>query len=52
VRFGIRDTWVDPAKAVPKIAPVTLGEVNTRVRGLDELHEHDTQDLYPLLEDA
>ncbi|GJV64024.1 hypothetical protein Tco_1474852 [Tanacetum coccineum] len=28
VGYGIRDTWVDPAKAVPKIAPVTLGEVS------------------------
>ncbi|GKA43197.1 hypothetical protein Tco_0735921, partial [Tanacetum coccineum] len=47
-----RDTWVDPAEAVPEIAPVTLGEVNTRVTELAELHEHDTQDLYALLEDA
>ncbi|GKF33639.1 hypothetical protein Tco_0106839, partial [Tanacetum coccineum] len=27
-------------------------EVNTRVTELAELHEHDTQDLYALLEDA
>ncbi|GKD99211.1 hypothetical protein Tco_1387195, partial [Tanacetum coccineum] len=47
-----RDTWVDPAEAVPKIAPMTVGEVNTRVTELAELHEHDTQDLYALLEDA
>ncbi|GJS94974.1 putative reverse transcriptase domain-containing protein [Tanacetum coccineum] len=46
------DTWVDLAEAVPKIAPVTLGEVNTRVTELAELHEHDTHDLYALLEDA
>ncbi|GKC61285.1 hypothetical protein Tco_1088883, partial [Tanacetum coccineum] len=26
VRYGIRDTWVDLAEAVPEIAPVTLGE--------------------------
>nr|GFA83793.1 hypothetical protein [Tanacetum cinerariifolium] len=26
VGFGIRDTWVDPAEAVPEIAPITLGE--------------------------
>ncbi|GJY86713.1 hypothetical protein Tco_0500739 [Tanacetum coccineum] len=31
---------------------MTLGEVNTRVTELAELHEHDTQDLYALLEDA
>ncbi|GKB50739.1 hypothetical protein Tco_0901492 [Tanacetum coccineum] len=52
VGYSIRDTWVDPAEAVPEIAPVTLGEVNTRVTELVELHEHDTQDLYALLEDA
>ncbi|GKD29978.1 hypothetical protein Tco_1240756 [Tanacetum coccineum] len=52
VGYGIRDTWVDPAKAVPEIALVTLGEVSTRVVELAELHEHDTQDLYALLEDA
>ncbi|GJT87594.1 hypothetical protein Tco_1069311 [Tanacetum coccineum] len=49
VRYGIRDTWVDPAEAVPEIAPMTVGEVNTKVTELAELHEHD---LYALLEDA
>ncbi|GJS86681.1 hypothetical protein Tco_0769317, partial [Tanacetum coccineum] len=39
----------DPTEAVPEIALVTLGEVNTRVTELVELHEHDTQDLYALL---
>ncbi|GJS57662.1 hypothetical protein Tco_0652446 [Tanacetum coccineum] len=38
--------------AVPEIAPMTVEEVNTRVTELAELHEHDTQDLYNLLEDA
>ncbi|GJU61537.1 hypothetical protein Tco_1243372 [Tanacetum coccineum] len=52
VGYGIRDTWVDPAEAVPEIVPMTVGEVNTRVTELAELHEHDTQDLYALLEDA
>ncbi|GKC81546.1 hypothetical protein Tco_1137263, partial [Tanacetum coccineum] len=52
VGYGIRDTWVDSAEAVPEIAPMTVGEVNTRVTELAELHEHDTQDLYALLEDA
>ncbi|GJX55217.1 hypothetical protein Tco_0285114 [Tanacetum coccineum] len=52
VGYGIRDTWVDPAEAVPEIAPMTVGEVNTRVIELAELHERDTQDLYALLEDA
>ncbi|GJU95037.1 putative reverse transcriptase domain-containing protein [Tanacetum coccineum] len=52
VGYGIRDTWVDPVEAVPEIAPMTVGEVNTRVTELAELHKHDTQDLYALLEDA
>ncbi|GJT19929.1 hypothetical protein Tco_0878635 [Tanacetum coccineum] len=52
VRYGIRDTWVDPAEAVPEIAPMTIREVNTRVTKLVELYEHDTQDLYALLEDS
>nr|GEZ62494.1 hypothetical protein [Tanacetum cinerariifolium] len=30
VGYGIRDTWVDLAEAVPDIAPMTLGEVNTK----------------------
>nr|GEW92546.1 putative reverse transcriptase domain-containing protein [Tanacetum cinerariifolium] len=46
------DTWIDPTKTVPEIAPMTMGEVNTRVTELAELYEHDTQDLYALLEDA
>ncbi|GKA15269.1 hypothetical protein Tco_0695016 [Tanacetum coccineum] len=52
VRYGTRDTWVDPTEEVPKVAPMTVGEVNTRVTELAELHEHDTQDFYALLEDA
>ncbi|GKF96916.1 hypothetical protein Tco_0292737, partial [Tanacetum coccineum] len=52
VGYGIRDTWVDPAEAVTEIAPITVGEVNTRFTELAELHEHDTQDLYALLDNA
>nr|GEV87999.1 hypothetical protein [Tanacetum cinerariifolium] len=52
VGHGIRDTWVDPTEAVPEIVPMTLGDVNTRVTDLAEINEHDTQDLYALLEDA
>ncbi|GKC57730.1 hypothetical protein Tco_1085328 [Tanacetum coccineum] len=52
VGYGYRDTWVDPAEAVPEVAPMTVGEVNTRVIELVELHERNTQDLYALLEDA
>nr|GEY80769.1 hypothetical protein [Tanacetum cinerariifolium] len=50
--LGFRDTWIDPAETVPEIAPMTVGNVNTRVTELVELHKHDTQDLYALLEDA
>nr|GEU69397.1 xylulose kinase-1 [Tanacetum cinerariifolium] len=52
VGYGIRDTWIDPAETVPELAPMTIGEVNTRVIELAELHEHDTHDLYALLDDA
>nr|GFC03429.1 hypothetical protein [Tanacetum cinerariifolium] len=52
VGYGIRDTWIDPTETVPEIVPMTVGEVNTKVTELVELHEHDTQDLYALLEDA
>ncbi|GKF24312.1 hypothetical protein Tco_0076634, partial [Tanacetum coccineum] len=52
VGYSIRDTWVDPAEAVHEIASMTVGEVNTRVTKLAELHERNTQDLYALLEDA
>ncbi|GJS49678.1 hypothetical protein Tco_0599799 [Tanacetum coccineum] len=41
---------VDPVGAVSEIALVTLGEVSARVVELAEVHEHDTQDLYALLE--
>ncbi|GKA82492.1 hypothetical protein Tco_0789240 [Tanacetum coccineum] len=52
VGYSIRDNWMDPTEAVPEIAPVTLEEVSARVAELAELHEHDTQDLYALLDDA
>ncbi|GKE07303.1 hypothetical protein Tco_1399321, partial [Tanacetum coccineum] len=52
VGYGIRVSWVDPVKAVPEVAPMTVEEVNTRVIELAKLHEHDTQDLYALLKDA
>ncbi|GJT84513.1 hypothetical protein Tco_1066230 [Tanacetum coccineum] len=52
VGYGIRDTWIDPAEAVPVVVPTTCEEVNTSVVELVELHEHDIQDLHALLEDA
>nr|GEX02612.1 putative reverse transcriptase domain-containing protein [Tanacetum cinerariifolium] len=39
VGYHIRDTWVDPVDTVPEIAPMTVGEVNTRVTELAVLHE-------------
>nr|GFA91118.1 hypothetical protein [Tanacetum cinerariifolium] len=27
VGYGIRDTWIDPAKTVPELAPMTMGEL-------------------------
>nr|GEX49887.1 hypothetical protein [Tanacetum cinerariifolium] len=50
--IGESSTARPTREAVPEIAPMTLGEVNTRVTDIAELHEHDTQDLYALPEDA
>ncbi|GKE14179.1 hypothetical protein Tco_1421756, partial [Tanacetum coccineum] len=36
VGYGIRDTWVDPAEAVPAIAPITVGERMLRIVGTDK----------------
>nr|GEU91575.1 hypothetical protein [Tanacetum cinerariifolium] len=52
VGYGIRDTWIDPAETISEIVPMTVGEINTRVTELAELHEHDTYDLYAILDDA
>ncbi|GKC56951.1 putative reverse transcriptase domain-containing protein, partial [Tanacetum coccineum] len=40
-----RDTWVDPAEAIPEVAPMTVGEVNTRVTELAELYELTPSDI-------
>ncbi|GKG32933.1 hypothetical protein Tco_0430443, partial [Tanacetum coccineum] len=39
VGYGIRDTWADLTEAVLEIAPMTVGEVNTKVTEHAELHE-------------
>nr|GEV86120.1 reverse transcriptase domain-containing protein [Tanacetum cinerariifolium] len=49
---SIKGRGIDPAEAVPEMAPTTLEKVNTKVIELAELYEYDTQDLYALLEDA
>ncbi|GJZ45140.1 hypothetical protein Tco_0592736 [Tanacetum coccineum] len=51
-RYEVGEISTATMTRVPDIAPMTLGEVNTRVTELAELHEHDTHDLYALLEDA
>ncbi|GKE96147.1 hypothetical protein Tco_1581002 [Tanacetum coccineum] len=48
----VRGLIMDLAEAVPEVAPMTVGEVNTRVTELAELHKHDTHDLYALLKEA
>nr|GEY96552.1 hypothetical protein [Tanacetum cinerariifolium] len=45
VGYGIRDTWVDLAEAVPKIAPMTLGEAE-----IAELQETDRRRLVQMIE--
>nr|GEV90708.1 hypothetical protein [Tanacetum cinerariifolium] len=52
-RNDISESEQPPRKRLfPDMAPATLEKVNTRVTELAELHEHDTHDLYALLEDA
>ncbi|GJY62522.1 putative reverse transcriptase domain-containing protein [Tanacetum coccineum] len=49
VRYGIRDTWVDPAEAVPEIAPMTVEMVNTDGTLHDRSsrnHKRDDMDLH------
>ncbi|GKF91834.1 hypothetical protein Tco_0275535 [Tanacetum coccineum] len=41
-----------PSPPLPPSLSITARGVNTRVTELAELYEHDTQDLYALLEDA
>ncbi|GJX28653.1 hypothetical protein Tco_0236732 [Tanacetum coccineum] len=46
VCYGIRDVWVDPAKTVEEVAPMTLERVNDRLTELARVQEQDTQDIY------
>ncbi|GKC71256.1 hypothetical protein Tco_1117139 [Tanacetum coccineum] len=52
VGYGIRDVWVDLIEAVEEIAPTTLEGVNARVTKLIAVQEHDTQDIYAVIEDT
>ncbi|GJX86557.1 hypothetical protein Tco_0337331 [Tanacetum coccineum] len=49
VGYGIRDTWVDPAEAVPEIAPMTIGE-DSRTR-ISQRVTMDSQRVDLLMED-
>nr|GEU84382.1 hypothetical protein [Tanacetum cinerariifolium] len=47
-----RDTWIDPRDIAEEEALTTLEGVNTRVTELAALQEHDTQDIYRVMEDT
>ncbi|GJV24841.1 hypothetical protein Tco_1377536 [Tanacetum coccineum] len=44
VGYGIRDTWIDPAEAVPEIAPMTVGEATHQELQThrDHVYAHET----------
>nr|GFA26744.1 hypothetical protein [Tanacetum cinerariifolium] len=52
IRYGIRDTWIDPRDVAEEEALTTLEGVNTRVTELAAVQEQDTQDIYGVMEDA
>ncbi|GKC03336.1 hypothetical protein Tco_0994946 [Tanacetum coccineum] len=52
VGYGIRDVWVDPTEAVEEVAPTTLERVNAKVTELAAVQEHDTHDVYAVIEDT
>ncbi|GKA23269.1 putative reverse transcriptase domain-containing protein [Tanacetum coccineum] len=52
VGYGIRDVWVDLAKAVEEVASTTLEGVNARVTELAAVQEQDTHDIYAMIEDT
>ncbi|GKA39184.1 hypothetical protein Tco_0731735 [Tanacetum coccineum] len=49
-RYEIGESFT--SRPIRGLYNITVGEVNTRVTELAELHEHDIEDLYSLLEDA
>nr|GEZ75886.1 hypothetical protein [Tanacetum cinerariifolium] len=52
IRYGIRDTWIDPRDVAEEEALTTLEGVNTRVTELAAVQEQDTQDIYGVIEDT
>nr|GEX25480.1 hypothetical protein [Tanacetum cinerariifolium] len=52
IKYGIRDTWIDPRDVAEEEALTTLEGVNTRVTELAAVQEQDTQDIYGVIKDA
>nr|GFB41001.1 hypothetical protein [Tanacetum cinerariifolium] len=52
IRYGIRDTWIDPRDVAEEEALTTLEGVNTRVTELAAMQEQDTHDIYKVMEDT
>nr|GFB01263.1 hypothetical protein [Tanacetum cinerariifolium] len=52
IRYGIRDTWIDPRDVVEEESLTTLEGVNTRVTELAVVQEQDTQDIYGVMKDT
>nr|GEZ45691.1 hypothetical protein [Tanacetum cinerariifolium] len=52
IRYGIRDTWIDPRDVAEEEALTTLKGVNTRLTELTAVQEHHTQDIYRVMEDT
>nr|GFC20574.1 hypothetical protein [Tanacetum cinerariifolium] len=52
IRYGIKDTWIDPRDVAEEEALTTLKGVNTRVTELATVQEQDTHDIYGVMEDT
>nr|GEW38333.1 hypothetical protein [Tanacetum cinerariifolium] len=52
IKYGIRDTWIDPRDVAEEEALTTLEGVNTTVTELAAVQEHDTQDIYRVIKDT
>nr|GFA84941.1 hypothetical protein [Tanacetum cinerariifolium] len=52
IRYGIKDTWIDPRDVANEEALTTLKGVNARVTELAAVQEQDTQDIYGVIEDT
>ncbi|GKE48197.1 hypothetical protein Tco_1479455 [Tanacetum coccineum] len=52
VGYRIRDAWIDLRDAAEEVALTTLEGVKTRVTELAAVQEHDTQDIYGVIDDT